>query len=76
DIKIYEECTPIYENSKGWNTSTGHARDWAELPQLARDYIKKIGDLVGTEVPLVSVGPDREASVIDNNARTSGWLRS
>ena len=46
-----------------------------ELPQAARDYIKKIADLVGVEVPLVSVGPDRDASVIDNNARTAGWLR-
>jgi adenylosuccinate synthase len=75
DVVIYEECQPIYENMKGWNTPTGHAREWAELPPLARDYVKKIGDLVGVEVPLVSVGPDREASVIDNHTRTAAWLR-
>ena len=75
DVTIYEECKPIYENTKGWNTPTSHAREWRELPQAARDYIKKIGDLVGVEVPLVSVGPDREASVIDENTRTSLWLR-
>jgi adenylosuccinate synthase len=76
DVHIYEECTPIYENMKGWKTMTGHAREWAELPVEARDYVKKIGDLVGVEVPLVSVGPDRDASVIDNRARTSSWLRA
>ena len=75
DPKILEECKPIYENAKGWNTPTGHAREWNDLPPAAKDYIKRIGDLVGTEVPLVSVGPDRDASVIDNNARTSAWLR-
>ena len=61
---------------KGWKTPTGDAREWKELPQEARDYVKKIGDLVGAEVPLVSVGPDRDASVIDNNCRTAGWLKS
>jgi adenylosuccinate synthase len=75
DVGIYEECQPIYENSKGWKTTTGHAREWGELPVEARDYIKKIADLVGVEVPLVSVGPDRDASVIDNHARTASWLR-
>ncbi len=75
DVTIYGECQPIYENMKGWKTTTGHARDWRELPQEARDYIRKIADLVGVEVPLVSVGPDRDASVIDNHTRTSGWLR-
>ena len=73
-MAIYEECKPIYENVKGWQSPTGEAREWRELPQAARDYIKKIGDLVGVEVPLVSVGPDRDASVIDNNTRTSMWL--
>ena len=76
DVTIYEECKPIYENMKGWNTPTGDVREWRDLPQEARDYIKKIGELVGVEVPLVSVGPDRDASVIDNTTRTSGWLRS
>ena len=75
DVHIYEECTPIYENMKGWQTPTGEAREWRELPQEARDYIKKIGDLVGVEVPLVSVGPDRDASVLDNHTRTSAWLK-
>ena len=75
DATIYGECQPIYENMKGWKTTTGHARDWRELPQEARDYIRKLSDLVGVEVPLVSVGPDRDASVIDNHTRTSGWLR-
>jgi len=74
DVGIYEECKPIYENVKGWNTPTGEVREWKALPTEARDYIKKIGDLVGVEVPLVSVGPDRDASVIDENTRTSSWL--
>ena len=75
DPKILEECTPIYEKVKGWQTPTGQAREWNDLPPLAKDYIKRLGDLTGAEVPLVSVGPDRDASVIDNNTRTSSWLR-
>ena len=75
DVTIYGECQPIYENMKGWKTTTANTRDWRELPQEARDYIRKLSDLVGVEVPLVSVGPERDASVIDNHTRTSGWLR-
>jgi adenylosuccinate synthase len=75
DPIIFDGCHPIYENMKGWKTPTGHVRDWKELPQEARDYVRKIGDLVGAEVPLVSVGPDRDASVIDNSTRTARWLR-
>jgi adenylosuccinate synthase len=75
DVDIYAECQPIYENVKGWQAETGGAREWRELPQRARDYIRKIADLVGVEVPLVSVGPDRDASVFDNHARTAAWLK-
>jgi adenylosuccinate synthase len=75
DVDIYAECQPIYENVKGWQAETGGAREWRELPQRARDYVHKIADLVGVEVPLVSVGPDRDASVFDNHARTAAWLK-
>jgi adenylosuccinate synthase len=75
DVDIYGECQPIYENVKGWQAETGGAREWRELPQRARDYVHKIADLVGVEVPLVSVGPDRDASVFDNHARTAAWLK-
>jgi adenylosuccinate synthase len=75
DVDIYSECQPIYENVKGWQAETGGAREWRELPQRARDYVHKIADLVGVEVPLVSVGPDRDASVFDNHARTAAWLK-
>lgn len=74
DVAIYGECKPIYENMKGWQTSTSDARDWKDLPQEARDYIRKIADLVGVEVPLVSVGPDRDASVLDHSTRSAAWF--
>ena len=74
DPAIYGECKPIYENVKGWNESTAEAREWDELPPLARDYIKRLSDLSGVEVPIVSVGPDREASVIDHRARSAAWF--
>ena len=74
DPKIYDECRPVYEKMPGWATKTGAAREWRDLPQKARDYVRKIADLVGVEVPRVSVGPERDASVADNNTRTAAWL--
>jgi adenylosuccinate synthase len=60
-------CVPVYEELPGWEESTVGAADWESLPKNAQNYIKKIEDLVGVKVDIVSTGPDREETMILND---------
>ncbi|MEM6803895.1 MAG: adenylosuccinate synthase [Bacteroidota bacterium] len=52
--------TPVYESHPGWKDDITAARSKEELPQILKDYIKKIEDFIGVPISYVSVGPDRE----------------
>ena len=54
---------PIYEELPGWQEDIQTARHWENLPLNARAYILRIEELVGVQVRLVSVGPEREQVV-------------
>ena len=70
-IKICTEYSsgnkPIYEEVPGWNEDISQVRRYEDLPKTARDFVEKIGLYCGVAVELVSVGPDRNASMILNN---------
>ena len=55
---------PIYEELPGWKTDLSKDRTEAELPQAFRDYIAFIEEKVGVPVAVISVGPDREETII------------
>ncbi|HJV81361.1 MAG TPA: adenylosuccinate synthase [Noviherbaspirillum sp.] len=57
-------CEPIYEQMPGWTESTVGAKSLAALPANARAYIKRIEELVGVPVDMVSTGPDREETIV------------
>lgn len=57
-------CRPVYEELPGWEGPTSSARSWQELPEGARNYVRRIGELVGTEVLLISVGRERGQTVV------------
>ena len=57
-------CEPIYEQMPGWTESTVGAKSLAALPPNARAYIKRIEDLVGVPIDMVSTGPDREETIV------------
>jgi adenylosuccinate synthase len=59
-----ERIEPIYERLPGWMTDTTGARRWDDLPGAARDYLARLGTIIGAEIGLVSVGPDREQSIV------------
>ncbi|GLP95734.1 adenylosuccinate synthase [Paraferrimonas sedimenticola] len=60
----YEQVTPIYEYMPGWSESTFGATSFEQLPQQARDYIKRIEELLETPVDIISTGPDRVETMI------------
>ncbi len=58
-----ERVTPIYEELPGWTEDVAGARTLDALPETARAYIRRIEELAGVPVTLVSVGPDREETI-------------
>ena len=55
---------PVYEKHPGWCCSTAEARTFAELPENAQKYLKRIAELVDAEVAIVSVGPRRDQTFL------------
>lgn len=58
------EIVPIYREFKGWNSPTTHIRNEKDFPKELSEYIKFIEDETGVPIKIVSVGPDREATII------------
>lgn len=54
---------PEFETLPGWQEELGNVRSEADLPEAARRYIARIGELLGRPVSIVSVGPDREETI-------------
>ena len=57
-------CTPIYEEMPGWSETTYGARSWAELPANAVKYIRRLGELTGIPVALLSTSPERDDTIL------------
>jgi adenylosuccinate synthase len=58
---------PVYEEVEGWGEDITSVRDFADLPLKAREYIKRIEDISGVAPVIVSVGPDREETLLLRN---------
>jgi adenylosuccinate synthase len=59
DAAQLANCEPIYEEHRGWTQSTSHAKKLGQLPSRARSYVKRIAQLTGARLTMVSVGPAR-----------------
>ena len=58
---------PIYETHKGWMESTQGAKSWTDLPALAIKYVRRIEELLHTQVSLLSTSPRREDTILVRN---------
>jgi adenylosuccinate synthase len=56
--------TPIYETLEGWSESTQGARSWAQLPANAIKYVRRVEELIGAPVALLSTSPDRDDTIV------------
>jgi adenylosuccinate synthase len=55
---------PIYETIEGWSAVTSGARSWADLPAQAVKYVRRIEELIGAPVALLSTSPKREDTIL------------
>ncbi|MFM8330645.1 MAG: adenylosuccinate synthase [Candidatus Methylumidiphilus sp.] len=60
----YALCEPVMEELPGWTESTAGVQDYASLPANAKAYIKRIEELVGVPVDILSTGPDRSETIV------------
>ena len=58
---------PIYETIEGWREPTARARSWAQLPAQAIKYVRRIEELIGCSVALLSTSPEREDTILVQN---------
>jgi len=58
------ELEPVYETAEGWQESTRGARSWAVLPATAIKYIRRLEELIGAPVAMLSTSPEREDTVL------------
>jgi adenylosuccinate synthase len=70
-LRVLAACEPVYETLPGWQTPTGNARSFEDLPQQARSYIARLEEVCEVPVSLISVSPSREAYI----ARDESLLR-
>jgi adenylosuccinate synthase len=60
----FEDCEPVYETMPGWKTSTVGINALAELPEPARNYLRKLESILRVPVDMISTGPNRDENII------------
>ena len=60
----YEKVAPVYEEMPGWTDNTFGVTEFEALPQAAKNYIKRLEELTGVPVDIVSTGPDRNETIV------------
>ena len=67
DAEGYANAKPVYIEMAGWQESTIGTKSFDDLPQAAQNYIRKIEELSGLPVDILSTGPDRDETLILNH---------
>lgn len=60
----YAKVTPVYETMPGWSESTVGVTKFEELPENAKKYIRRLEELAGVPVAIISTGPEREQTIM------------
>ncbi|MGA8242995.1 MAG: adenylosuccinate synthase [Desulfobacterales bacterium] len=66
-LKVLAECTPLYEILPGWSDDISTIRQFGDLPQTTKTYLKRVEELTETPIQIVSVGPGRDETIVLKN---------
>ncbi len=66
-LDVLAECKPVYETLPGWEEDISGIRNYDDLPQNTKDYLKRIEELAETPIHIISIGPGREETIILKN---------
>ena len=67
DLKVFERCQPVYMELDGWTEDINGAKRIEDLPRNTRRYVDTLENLAGVKVVLVSVGADRNETIVTEN---------
>ncbi|MEA3253449.1 MAG: adenylosuccinate synthase [Chloroflexota bacterium] len=67
-IDALEKCQPVYEELPGWQERINDVRDFDKLPLQARNYIKRLEELLSCRISFISVGASREQTIETTSA--------
>ncbi len=62
-IEKLKKATPVYEELPGWEEDITNMREYDELPENCKKYIARVEEIIGCQISMVSVGPDREQNI-------------
>jgi adenylosuccinate synthase len=71
---VLKTCRPIYETLPGWGKDTTSVTRFGDLPDAAQGYVRRIEEIVGCEVGLVSTSPQRDRTILRPESRIARWL--
>ena len=66
-LELFEKCVPVYEELPGWKEDITAVRSFDELPATAKSYVRRLEELAGCPIVLVSVGPRRDQTITIRN---------
>lgn len=72
---LLAECEPIYETLRGWKVKTSGLTDYDSLPGAAKDYVRRIEELCGAPVAMISTGPERAETIIRKDSPIIEWMK-
>jgi adenylosuccinate synthase len=62
-VALLEQAKPVFEEMPGWKTDITGCRTWDDLPKEAQNYFRRLEQLIGVPISIVSVGPGREETI-------------
>uniref|UniRef100_UPI0026EA6D19 adenylosuccinate synthase n=1 Tax=Phascolarctobacterium succinatutens TaxID=626940 RepID=UPI0026EA6D19 len=63
-LNVLAKVEPIFEEFEGWMTDISGIRNYDELPENAKKYLARLSEVAGVELGIVSVGPNREQTIV------------
>jgi adenylosuccinate synthase len=64
DRSAWDRAVPVYESMPGWKCDTTACSRYTDLPQQAKAYLSRLGELCGAPIAFVGVGPDRTQTLV------------
>ena len=75
DLAKLAACEPVYETLPGWDRPTMGITTYGELPEAARNYIKRLEEVSGVPAAIVSTGSDRDHTIVRDDSVAQRWLK-
>lgn len=76
DASVLGVCEPVYETFPGWQQPTAGVTQFAELPENAQQYVRRLEKVSGVPIAIVSTGSDRADTIVREGSLVERWLHS